>query len=304
MKLVSLACPHCKAPLEVNQELTMATCNYCGYQFMIDNEINYSRMTEEDTERIGKAAERARMENEENIAVKTTQKVYAVYSGLLKLRENNGRLMDLQTKFQENKTSLFWAKVFHWLTGPIKGEILVIAGIGLVLYLTIRDMIENSSGIKGLFTGLVISAALYGVMRLLRIYFNHAVVKRASEREQLESEINELNTANQEMKTKADFDFVPVKYRNENALKYMYESLRVRRARTLAEAMNQYDVEQQRLTFMRMQQQQQEFHRQQMEAQTRAAQIQQGADILGTVVTAGAVLKVGKEIIKVMRDLK
>lgn len=304
MKLVSLACPHCKAPLEVNQELTMATCNYCGYQFMIDNEINYSHMTEEDTERIGKAAERARMENEENIAVKTTQKVYAVYSGLLQLRENNGRLVDLQMEFQNKKTSLRWTKVFHWLTGPVKGEILAVAGIVLVLYLTIRDMIENSSGIKGLLTGLVISAMLFGAMRLLRIYFSHAVVKRASEREQLESEINELNTANQEMKTKADFEFVPVKYRNESALKYMYESLRVRRAHTLAEAMNQYDVEQQRLAFIRMQEQQREFQRQQMEAQTRASQIQQGADILGTVVTAGAVLKVGKEIIKVMRDLK
>lgn len=311
MKLVSLACPHCKAPLEVNQELTMATCNYCGYQFMIDNESNYSHVTEKDIERIGKAAERARRENEESIALKTTQKVYAVYDGLLKLRENNGKLADLQMRFKNKKTSLFWTRVLHWLTEPVKGEVLAVAGIGLILYLTIRDMIENSTGVKGLFTGLVISAILYCVMRLLRIYFSYAVVKRADEREQLEREINELKTANQEMKIKDDFEFVPVKYRNENALKYMYEALRVRRAHTLAEAMNQYDVEQQRLAYMRMQEQQQEFQRQQMEAQTRAAQeqmraaqIRQGADIVGTVVTAGAVLKVGKEITKVIRELK
>ena len=98
MKLVSLACPHCKAPLAVNQELTKATCNYCGHLFLIDNEIQYSHMTEEDMKRIGKAMERARTELEESIAAKTTKKVYAVYSGLLELRENNARLVNLQTE--------------------------------------------------------------------------------------------------------------------------------------------------------------------------------------------------------------
>ncbi|MBR6151895.1 MAG: hypothetical protein IKQ25_11480 [Lachnospiraceae bacterium] len=300
MKLVSLACPHCKAPLAVNQELTKATCNYCGHQFLIDNEIQYSHMTEEDMKRIGKAMERARTEQEESIAAKTTKKVYAVYSGLLELRENNARLVNLQTEFKAKKTSLFWTKVFHWLTGPIKGEILAVVGIELVMYLTIKGMIENASGIKGFFTGVAISAALYCAMRLLRLYYDHAIIKRQGEYDQLEKEIDELKTTNQEMKTKADFEFVPVKYRNENALKYMYEALRVRRVHTLAEAMNQYNIEQQ-----------QKFQRQQMEAQTRAAQeqmraaqVRQGADIIGTVVTAGAVIKVGRDIVKVIRELK
>lgn len=36
MKLISLACPNCHAQLQVNQELKQASCNYCGYSFLID----------------------------------------------------------------------------------------------------------------------------------------------------------------------------------------------------------------------------------------------------------------------------
>ena len=30
MKLIALECPKCNAQLEVNEELSQATCNYCG----------------------------------------------------------------------------------------------------------------------------------------------------------------------------------------------------------------------------------------------------------------------------------
>ena len=38
MKLVKLKCPQCNANLEVNNDLTMAVCNYCGCSFYIDGE--------------------------------------------------------------------------------------------------------------------------------------------------------------------------------------------------------------------------------------------------------------------------
>lgn len=38
MKLVKLKCPQCNANLEVNNDLTMAVCNYCGCSFYIDDE--------------------------------------------------------------------------------------------------------------------------------------------------------------------------------------------------------------------------------------------------------------------------
>ena len=52
MKLVSMNCPHCNAPLKVNPELKSASCNYCGYQFAIDDEVKRVRISEEDYEPI------------------------------------------------------------------------------------------------------------------------------------------------------------------------------------------------------------------------------------------------------------
>lgn len=40
MKLITLRCPNCNSQLEVNGELTQATCNYCGATILIDDEVN------------------------------------------------------------------------------------------------------------------------------------------------------------------------------------------------------------------------------------------------------------------------
>ncbi len=43
MKLLSLTCPNCGANIEVNAELTMCTCNFCGKQFLVDDEYKRER---------------------------------------------------------------------------------------------------------------------------------------------------------------------------------------------------------------------------------------------------------------------
>ncbi len=40
MRLVDLSCPRCGASLRVNAELEKGSCNYCGAEFMIQDEIN------------------------------------------------------------------------------------------------------------------------------------------------------------------------------------------------------------------------------------------------------------------------
>lgn len=41
MKLVDMKCPNCGAKLQVNSELKKATCNYCGQDFAIDDEVQH-----------------------------------------------------------------------------------------------------------------------------------------------------------------------------------------------------------------------------------------------------------------------
>ncbi len=43
MKLLSLTCPNCGANIEVNAELTKCTCNFCGKQFLIDDDYKRER---------------------------------------------------------------------------------------------------------------------------------------------------------------------------------------------------------------------------------------------------------------------
>ncbi len=45
MKLVELNCPKCGALLQVNDELTRCTCNYCGNEILIDNEQRELKIT-------------------------------------------------------------------------------------------------------------------------------------------------------------------------------------------------------------------------------------------------------------------
>ena len=45
MKLVELNCPKCGALLQVNDELTRCTCNYCGNEVLIDNEQREVKIT-------------------------------------------------------------------------------------------------------------------------------------------------------------------------------------------------------------------------------------------------------------------
>ena len=45
MKLVELDCPKCGAKLQVNEELTKCTCNYCGNEILIDNEQREVKIT-------------------------------------------------------------------------------------------------------------------------------------------------------------------------------------------------------------------------------------------------------------------
>ena len=45
MRLIDLKCPNCTAKLEVNADLKTIVCNYCGHQFILDDEIKHVEHT-------------------------------------------------------------------------------------------------------------------------------------------------------------------------------------------------------------------------------------------------------------------
>ena len=63
MKLVEMSCPKCSAKLEVNADLKFATCNYCGNQFILDDEV--IRVQHELSEQAGYNFEKGRIKAQE-----------------------------------------------------------------------------------------------------------------------------------------------------------------------------------------------------------------------------------------------
>ena len=60
MKLVELSCPSCGAQMQVNPELKCCTCNFCGKQMIIDDEIR--KIEVDQSEAFGYGFEKGRMD--------------------------------------------------------------------------------------------------------------------------------------------------------------------------------------------------------------------------------------------------
>lgn len=60
MKLITLKCPNCGSELQVNGELTKATCNFCGATILIDDEVNKVKFV--DTKEAGYEFEKGRQQ--------------------------------------------------------------------------------------------------------------------------------------------------------------------------------------------------------------------------------------------------
>ncbi len=58
MKLIQTICPHCGAPLKVDESMKQAVCEYCGMTTLVDHETTQS--AEIDSEQAGYDFEKGR----------------------------------------------------------------------------------------------------------------------------------------------------------------------------------------------------------------------------------------------------
>ena len=103
MKLITLQCPQCHGPLQVNSDLKQATCNYCGHAFLVDDETRYVKFTQEDSELIGKAAEKVRIETEERTLQETIAKIQEIKMNFRKYNSVHKELTELQKEIDEKQ---------------------------------------------------------------------------------------------------------------------------------------------------------------------------------------------------------
>lgn len=149
--------------------------------------------------------------------------------------------------------------------------------------------------------------------------------KRAPE---IENELNSKETNLSEMKSElselirnTDFNYIPSKYRTRQALDYIYQVMSRGKAKDLNQAIDVYEEALQKAREQMIREEQLEMQRRQIQLQEEQNEIARtwmmneksdrdaerradmAASLIGTAITAGVVLKAGKEIVKALKDL-
>lgn len=306
MKIISLKCPHCEAPLQINSELSRAFCNYCGNSFVIEDELRSER-------KAGYEYERGRMEAQDDGAEEVLRRLRELVDPLAELDRLNARLGALRLEKQIAKVRLKTLQNPLWkLLPPLIG--------GLCMGISILTMIFGGTGRQGLLAGVLLLA-----LGILGGYIGkwYSASKGAQVEEQIraaEDREQEAKERIERLRTEYDFDYLPEKYREPEALDFLIEVLQGRRATTLAEALNLYEEELHRRQMREIQEEQLRVQREQLETQRRQLEAQQeqtgalqemeenrkaeaAGKILGTVISAGIGVMIGKGIGKFLDDL-
>lgn len=318
MKLVSMNCPHCNGPLKVNPELAQASCNYCGFQFMIDDEIKKVKISEEDYEPIGKAMNDARLESDRKTAAEALEKVGKIRDSYKKTNELQGRGQFLRSRLYDDERRIAsiesWMKFWNFLPNSLSLFIFPVGIFVLFLIIGIASWFAAGGIIAA---GLVIAFLSYFGFRWMRNKQSFDYGNLVAEANSIKADIAKTDKELQEVKNDADFSFVPQKYHNPAALNFIYQVLYDKRANNLSQAINLYEENIYRSNMQRMQDEQIRLQKQQLEEMrqqqeerdtSRKKDKDKGIDAASVISTAGKVaatglfLKAGHDILKGIKD--
>lgn len=230
MKLITLSCPKCSAQLQINQELTHAICNYCGYHFLVDDEAQKVDVRIQNPREIGRELEYGRrsvvggnkeLADEVGIMIEPLSRLGELsmrYNRLYRVVESNKK------SIEKDKTTFGKALPFIWFAG--------------IFLLFLGSSLSGDTGVGesigvGLFCGLI----------ALGITFFVQVGHKSS----LKKNVTALNNVAKEMERHKetlkghDIEIIPPDYRYRQAMQFFYSALRNQRAVTMQEAVNLYE---------------------------------------------------------------
>lgn len=308
--IISLNCPHCKAPLQVNAELSRATCEYCGNSFVLEDEVKKSHEA-------GLAYERGRMAAANLSAGEAAEKVARLRRPIKELNRISEERRTIDFKLRQGEARI---KELNKKTIPV----LLWLGGGFSVFLGILFMSFLRIGGGGLLTGLILLGVFALSAHLYKVYAEKKSMKVEEEMSALESRKQELGAKRQKILKENDVAFIPEKYRSMDAMNYFYDALSSMRAVSLQQAISLYEEELHRRNMIAMQEEQIRLQQMQIEAQkeqTKTLKEQQQqlkemeenrreentrdvvGGIIGSVVSAGIGIAIGKGIGKLFDDL-
>ena len=297
MKIISLECPGCKAPLQVNSELKQATCNYCGQIFQLEEEkVNDGIPTFEN--------ERARLDAADAIAMETAEKIRSLIEPMEEVERLNKRKNELSSLLREQKEKL------EKLNGSFVRKILWGFAAGVVGF---GILLLQGGGIATFFISLLLGAGLVLLEFLWRKYRPVLLAGMVEKKEKTEAEMAGIDAQIKRIGQEHDLSYIPQRYRTPEIMEYFCNVLESKRVTTLQQAINLYEDELRHQEMVAMHQEQLRVQQEQLRTQQeQVATLQEMEEnrkedaknqILGTVLSVGIGAVVGHGLSKFFRDL-
>ena len=289
MKLLSLKCPNCAAPLEVNASLRSAACNFCGHSFIVDDEAARIRVEVEDPRRVGYEFERGRMDAQDGGAdPELARKLKELVGPLSRLADLEPRLGELagtaaglRGELDAMRSPAGKKKV--WLAPAI------IAGGAAVLAFTRRAGMAGAMSLLPLAALLFLALSIVRRARIARLGRKLDAVEK--ERAGTAAEVGSIHARH-------DVGLVPEDYRTVKAVRFMAAALSNRRALTIQQAVNLYEEEEHKARMEALMKEQTELQRRHMrESHGSARASRDKGESIGRMVAKGMAMAAGAALL-------
>ncbi len=290
MRLVTLECPKCGAQLKVNGALTYGTCNYCGYQFLIDDEVKH--ITIDNPRQVGYEFERGKYEQRLDESRNLAKKVGDLIQPLSDLDsfKNESNVLNIQLQELKKKERMFGTAMFSALPCIIAAVIVFNA----VLLATQENFLIT----------LMIGSWFAGLGFLVtKMLSDRGKTQTGNELKKKAERYDFINGQIQFIENTYDFELIPQNYRHEETMRYICQALSNQRAMNIQEAINLYEDEQYKLKMEALHKEQIAVQKQQLEMSEREAEQREAEreSRRAAIVTAGVLWTVGT-LVKHLKD--
>lgn len=293
MKLIALECPKCNAQLEINTELTQATCNYCGCSFLIADEIERKNLDSENAYKVGYDFERGRYERQieecQNLAKKVKELIDPVLGLQTKTNELNDISMQICCLLEKEKLLSSFSEKIKCYKVP--------------LFLFITTLLLTMAGGAGIF---VIGSIIAGISAYVTKHRqNKEKINISKQLQQKKQEYNNRKNEISYISSKYDFELIPERYRSKESMEYIYEVLYDQRAMNISQAINLYVDHQHKTKMENLQREQIAIQMQQAQQaqQTQASEQNTSNGFgLGSLLKAGGMFLAIASVINQLSD--
>ena len=230
MKIYEFKCPSCGADLETDGTQRIVQCKYCRKALYIDYKTDPITVSIPDARQAGREFELGRMDARRDASTENAGIIDRIIENSPRLTELEDRKKQLEEKLEGLESHISKMSGPDAVYAPVLSVLLVIAAFS-VLYSEPAMMLMG-----------IPAAALLSLIVIKQRNENLRKLRKREKkiRKSLEKISGNIDTLKEECR----LDLVPEKYRSEDRLGFLKNTLESFRASTMPEAINIYESEQ------------------------------------------------------------